>query len=63
MNALLTKVQDWMARRRSHGSGGLLGEPGATQRPGPSGGGPAEGPMIGGSAGPASPEEERNTQR
>ena len=35
--------------------GGLLGEPGSTQRPGPISGGPGDGPMTGGGAGPAAP--------
>ena len=57
MNRLMAKVREWMTRRKRRGSGdsggGLLGEPGTTQRPGRSGGGPGEGPMKGGSEGPA----------
>ena len=58
MNRLMAKVREWMARRKAHGSGeGGLGEPGTTQRPGRSSGGPGEGPTAGGSPGPAGPAE------
>ena len=56
MNRLMAKVREWMARRRSRDTGsGVLGEPGTTQRPGLSGGGPGDGPTTGGSPGPAGP--------
>ena len=52
MNGLIAKVREWMTRRRLRGSE-VLGEPGTTQRPGESSGGPGDGPMKGGSPGPA----------
>jgi hypothetical protein len=51
MNKLMAKVRDLLGGRK--GKGGLLGEPGSTQRPGS--GGPGEGPMSGGSPGPKGP--------
>ncbi len=50
----LDKVKGLFSSDRS--GGGLLGEPGDTQRPGPSGGGPSGGPEAGGSVGPAQAE-------
>jgi hypothetical protein len=47
MSGLLDKLRN--------GLGSLLGKPGSTQRPGPSSGGPGEGPMSGGSPGPKGP--------
>ncbi|MFC7726841.1 hypothetical protein ACFQW6_17150 [Nocardioides sp. GCM10028917] len=55
MNRLVARVRDWWGRRRARGASGLLGEPGSTQRPGPSSGGPGEGPAAGGSPGPKGP--------
>jgi hypothetical protein len=52
MSGLIAKVREWMTRRKVRGSG-VLGEPGTTQRPGRSSGGPGDGPMTGGSPGPA----------
>lgn len=58
MNRLMEKIREWMSRRTAPTSDeGVFGEPGTTQRPGRSSGGPAEGPMTGGSAGPAGPEK------
>ncbi len=37
------------------GLGRLLGRPGSTQRPGPSSGGPGDGPASGGAPGPKGP--------
>jgi hypothetical protein len=56
MNRLLASVREWLTRRTSRRSGGgVLGEPGTTQQPGPSSGGPGEGPSSGGSPGPKGP--------
>jgi hypothetical protein len=52
----LDQVKSWFSKDKS-GSGGLLGEPGDTQRSGPSSGGPSGGPETGGSAGPAGAEQ------
>jgi hypothetical protein len=52
MNRWMARIREWLARLTSHG---VFGKPGSTQRPGRSGGGPAEGPMTGGSSGPAGP--------
>lgn len=52
MGGLMDKLRKLVGGRRS---GGVLGEPGSTQRPGPSSGGPGEGPMSGGSPGPKGP--------
>lgn len=46
----MAKVREWMSRRSGSG---VLGEPGITQRPGQSSGGPGDGPITGGSSGPA----------
>ena len=45
---LMTSVREWL--------GGLLGKPGTTQQPGRASGGPAEGPVEGGSASPKGPD-------
>ena len=58
MNRLMERIRLWLSRRTAPTSGDAgFGEPGTTQRPGRSSGGPAEGPMTGGSAGPAGPEK------
>ncbi len=50
----LDQVRGWFSKDEAGGSGGsLLGEPGDTQRPGPSSGEPGGGPSQGGSVGPA----------
>ena len=53
MSGLMEKVRGLLGKRGSGTGGGLLGQPGTTQRPGPSSGGPGDGPASGGSAGPA----------
>lgn len=51
---LMAKIREWMSGRKSGKTGGgLLGEPGTTQQPGRSSGGPGDGPTTGGSTGPA----------
>ena len=57
MNRWMERIREWLSRRSSRPRDGVLGEPGTTQRPGRSSGGPAEGPMSGGSAGPAGTEK------
>ena len=54
MSGLMSKLRDLVTGRGS--GGGLLGEPGDTQRPGPSSGGPSGVPDTGGSVGPAQAE-------
>ena len=53
MSGLMDTIRGWFGKRTSGSGGGLLGEPGTTQRPGASSGGPGDGPATGGSAGPA----------
>ena len=53
MSGLMASIREWFGKRGSGSGGGLLGEPGSTQRPGPSSGGPGDGPAAGGSAAPA----------
>lgn len=49
---MMDKIRELMGKKSG---GGLLGEPGSTQRPGPISGGPGDGPAGGGGAGPAAP--------
>lgn len=51
MSGLLDKIRDWMSGGKKGGTG-VLGEPGTTQRPGPSSGEPGDGPAPGEPRGP-----------